>query len=160
ADLLASLTRTAQSNPALFASTAQVEQTLPIGANSLLLRLAVRSLQVAIGDVGRANVGQSRALPEFIVRPPGAIGRLQGWIAAVTPADITAGTPAAQRLADVVAGLTGLAGIDPDRLTRLLTATVDCSAFRIDPWLVALPTRRLDTLLAAGRAAPTLGAYG
>jgi hypothetical protein len=159
ADLLVSLTGTAQSNPALFASTAQVDQTLPIGANSLLLRLAVRALQVAIGDLGRAKVGQSRALPEFIVRPPGAIGRLQGWIAAVTPADVTAGTPAAQRLADVVAGLTGLAGIDPDRLARLLTATVDCSAFRIDPWLVALPTRRLDTLLAAGSAAPTLGAY-
>lgn len=160
ADLLAALTQSARSNPAVFASTAAVEQTLPVGANSLLLRLVIRSLQVAIGDIGRAKAGQGRALPEFIVRAPGATGRLQGWITAVDPADVTSGSPPAQRLADVIAGLSGLAGIDPDRLARLLTATVDCSAFRIDPWLVALPTRRLDALLAAGIAVPTLGAYG
>jgi hypothetical protein len=161
ASVLLTLVDLAQSSPALFANTSQLEQTgLQLAANSLLLRLVIRSLQVAIGDVGRELAGQGKALPESIIRLPTAPGRLETWIRSVTPDSLQSGTPAALRFGDVISSIKAITGIDTERLARLLSATVDCAAFRIDAWLVALPTNRLDALLAAGEAVPKLGAYG
>lgn len=45
-------------------------------------------------------------------------------------------------------------------LERMLRATIDTSSHRIDPWLTAIPPRRLDTLQGAGSLRRVLGAYG
>ena len=161
ASLLAKLVDLARASPAQFANTAQLEaQGLGVAANSLLLRLAIRSLQVAIGNAGRLLAGMRGALPELILRPPGVPGRLETWISSVTPDALQGDSEPAQAFAAVADGLAGLATIDPARLGRLLAATLDCATFRVDPFLVALPTRRLDALIAAGEAVPQLGAYG
>ena len=147
ADLLASLAGTAQSNPALFANTALLEQTLPIGADSLLLRLAVRSLQVAIGDIGRAKAGQGRALPEPIVRPTGGVGRLQGWIGAVTSADVD--------LRDARGAAAGRRDRRPHRARRGRPRPAGAAADR-DGGLLGVPHRPVagrPTDATAGRAA-------
>ena len=159
--VLARLIEVAQQHPARFADTRQLEQDdLGVGGSSLLVRLLVRSLQVAIGDIGRGLARQPRGLPEPIVRLRAAPGRLETWIATVNAADLQAGTAAADRFQRVIAGIKGLSDVPVDRLGRLLATTIDCSAYRLDAWVTALPTRRLKDLLAADRAKPRLGAYG
>jgi hypothetical protein len=161
ANVLGRLIEVAKQHPARFADTRQLEQDdLGLEGSSLLLRLLVRSLQVAIGDIGRGLARQPRGLPEPIVRPRAAHGRLETWIATVNAADLQAGTAAAERFQRVIAGIEVVRGVTVERLARLLGATVDCSAYRLDPWVTALPTRRLGDLLDADRAEPRLGAYG
>ena len=147
--------------PAQFADVRILEaELLNFAPDSLLLRLVIRSLQVAIGDVGREKARQERPLPEPVVRDASEPGRLEAWIRSVTDTDLRSGTPAAQRFQGVLDGVINLTAIEPVRLERLLAAAVDTAAFRVDPWLIAPPTRRLDALLDAGEAVPRLGAYG
>jgi hypothetical protein len=161
APTLAKLIDVAQQQPADFANVHQVENhDLEMEDSSLLIRLLIRSLQVAIGDVGRGLVRQPRALPELIIRPPQVPSRLETWITSVTPAALQAGTPATDRFFRVVAGIKAISEIPAARLATLLAATIDCAAYRIDPWAIAVPTRRLDDLLDAGRADVRIGAYG
>ncbi|WP_048555595.1 hypothetical protein, partial [Nostocoides japonicum] len=159
--VLAALVDVAQQTPTDFANVHQVENhDLGLEDSSLLLRLLIRSLQVAIGDVGRESAREPLARPELVMRPAAVPARLATWIGAVTPAALQADTAATRRFSRVVEGIKGLLDIPPDRLERLLAATADCAAYRIDPWVTALPTRRLDDLLATGRAQPLVGAYG
>jgi len=161
APTLHKLADVAQQVPADFANVHQIENhDLGLEDSSLLLRLLIRALQVAIGDVGRELARQPFALPELIMRPPQLPARLETWIASVTPAALHADTAAVQRFSRVIAGIKGIADIPPSRLERLLAATIDSSAYRIDPWITAIPSRRLDDLTAAGRAEPRIGAYG
>lgn len=127
--------------------------------DSLLLRLVIRSLQVALGDVGRELIGEPPPRPELVWRSAGTDGRLEGWIARLTPADVAAATPATDALRRVVEGLVSISDIPEERLERLLRATLDTAIYRLDPWLLALPVRRLQDLLDAG-APLRLGAYG
>jgi len=147
--------------PFAFSSTDTLEKEfLQFPPDSLLLRLAIRSLQVAIGDVGRALVGATPPALEPLARDATSPGLLQSWIAATPAAALRSGTKEALRFAAVADGLLGLTGIDEARIERLLRATVDTAAFRIDPWLVGPPTRRLQELLDGGLAVPRLGVYG
>ena len=93
--MLSSWSTSAQRSPAQFANTGLLDrEVLPARPHSLLLRLVVRSLQVAIGDVGRAKVGQGRPLPEFIVRAdPGRSADCSAGSRAVS--DVTSRPPAA-----------------------------------------------------------------
>jgi hypothetical protein len=158
--VLQQLVAMTREQPQLYAATEVVEKRiLGFAADSLLLRLAIRSLQVAIGDVGRQDAGESPPGPEPVARDQAVPGRLERWIAGVASGSLLEDTPAAVRFRRVAAALELLGEADDHRLERLLTATVDTATHRLDPWLLGPPTRRLDDLLAAGTA-PRLGAYG
>ena len=127
---------------------------------SLLLRLAARSLQVLIGDLARERADALSFDPEPLVRPSHQPGRLQQLITGATPPDPAAPTELSAQLQEVTAALRSLAAVPVPDLERMLRATIDASSHRIDPWLVAVPQRRLDALQAAGALRRRLGAYG
>ncbi|MCL8015887.1 hypothetical protein [Streptomyces sp. AS02] len=155
--MLRRLLQAAATNPALLADPRRLAtEVLKAPDDSLLLRLAIRSLQVAVGDIGHAKTGDWSAWLDALLRPDTELTPLERWIGVVTPADLTAGS------ARVMAGLNKvarLADADAARLDRLLRATVDSSTFRIDPWVTGPALRRLRALGAAG-AQWRLGAYG
>ncbi len=163
-DVLRELVRLAFEGPRLFADTQTLElEFLRFAPDSLLLRLAIRALQVSIGDVGRTEAGESPPGPEPVFRDATQPGRLQRWIEATPSGALHGPTPAAERfrrVADSLRSLADLVDTDPDRTERLLRATVDTAAFRMDPWLVGPPTRRLQALVDQGAAVFRLGAYG
>ena len=127
---------------------------------SLLLRLAARSLQVLIADLARERARALSFDPEPLARPSHQPGRLEQLITGATPPDPAAPTELSAQLQDVAAALRALAKVPVPDLERMLRATVDASSHRIDPWLVAVPQRRLDALQAAGTLRRRLGAYG
>jgi hypothetical protein len=58
------LARAATEQPSAFANTAQLEAGVLGGhGDSILLRLVIRSLQLALGDIGRVHVDGARARP-------------------------------------------------------------------------------------------------
>lgn len=177
--LLSALANAALTNPQAFADTATLESTVLGGhGDSLLLRLATRSLQLLIGDVVRTASGPLQFDPEPFARADGQPGRLESLIATATPTTATspgaatagsaaASAPAAAaptdspgQLLSVTAALQALGQRPVAELERRLRAAIDASSHRIDPWLEALPQRRLDTLQAAGTLQRRLGAYG
>ena len=137
------------------------QRPVDLPLDSLLLRLAVRALQVAVGDVGAAlHVSASPGLEPLATTLP--YTELQNRISAVTPADLGDPGPEAAVLRRVTDGLKTLAEIPAHMLERLLVTTVDCACYRIDPWVNAPAQRRLGQLLGPGREASQLrlGAYG
>lgn len=158
--LLGALADAAVGSPATFASTAGLANTVLDGRDgSLLLRLAVRSLQLAVGDLRRERLGGLSFDPEPYSRNSGQPGRLETLITGVAPADATGASDAAAQLRTVADAVRALGAIAEPELDRRLRATVDAAGHRLDPWLVAAPQRRLDALIAAG-ATRRLGAYG
>jgi hypothetical protein len=159
-EVLKQLVAIAREQPSLYSTTRTVEERiLGFPPDSLLLRLAIRALQVAIGDVGRQIAGETPPGPEPIARDQDAPGRLETWIGTVERGSLFEDTPAAIQFRRVTAGLEVLGEADDRRLERLLTATIDTATHRLDPWLLGAPTRRLGDLLASGTE-PRLGAYG
>jgi hypothetical protein len=153
-----------QQRPSQLASMGALEEILRT-ADSLLLRLAIRALQVAVGDIGRTKLGEPTPALDPVSRPDRQPARLERWISAVAPADLSTGTPQADAFKRVLQGLGTLAGIvdaDAARVERLLRATVDCATYRIDPWVVGPAARRLRDLATAPAAGSgwRLGAYG
>ncbi len=144
--------------PAAFAATGTVEQTILSGrGNSLLLRLATRSLQLLIGDLVRRRDGKLAADPEPLARNRTIPGKLERLIASAGPLE-PADSDVAKELRAVQDALRALAAVPVPQLERMLRATVDCSTHRIDAWLLAIPQRRLDAL--SSTATRRLGAYG
>ena len=161
--LLEALADAARATPAQFARTATVEQAVLGGhGSSLLLRLAIRSLQLVIGDRIRERSGRLAFDPEPLLRADTVAGRLEGLVASAQAESIpgTDSSGMGSMFDATLDALRGLAQIPVPELERMLRAAVDCSSHRIDPWLLALPQRRLDTALAAGTVTRRLGAYG
>jgi hypothetical protein len=159
--LLGALADAALATPAGFANTASLEAGVLGGhGGSLLLRLAVRSLQVVIGDLSRERAGLLSFDPEPLARATRQPGRLQQLIAGAAPPDPAVPTELSAMLRDVAAALRALGSLPVPELERRLRATVDTSTHRIDPWLTAVPQRRLDALAQAGTLHRMLGAYG
>jgi hypothetical protein len=164
-ELLRLLLQVAIEEPNLLANTRIIEvERLHDATDSLLLKLAIRSVQLAVGDVGRARLGEPVPALEQVSRPLADPGRLATWIGAVSPPDLTTKDPEAlafQRVERGLAEVAELAELSTERLERLLRATVDCASHRVDAWVSAPPARRLGDL-AAGAELPTwrLGAYG
>ena len=168
ASVLRSLSDTAKLAPAQFANSAALDRdVLKLDPDSLLLRLTVRSLQLAIGEVG----GDKQALASPALEPVAADratkGRLATAIRAVDRADLGAQTPTAAAFRRVAAAVGALAAVPQRQLERLLPLVVDCATHRVDPWVSAPARRRLHALLglagdATGPATATLtlGAYG
>jgi hypothetical protein len=160
-ELLRGLADAALATPTLFADTAALEAAVLGGhAESLLLRLAVRSLQLLIADLARERAGLASFDPEPFSRGRHEPGRLQCLIAAADPPDPAAPTDAGAQLREAAAALLLLGKSPVGDLERRLRATVDTSTHRVDPWLTAVPQRRLDTLARADTARRRLGAYG
>ncbi|HJV08831.1 MAG TPA: hypothetical protein VJ653_04095, partial [Acidimicrobiales bacterium] len=161
ADALKRLAEVAMESPTIFAHTRMVElEVLHLTTSSVLLRLAIRALQVALGDVGREKAREVPPGPEPLIRPDTNPGRLEAWITSLTRQDLTVKTPATRALRRVVDALNELAAIPDARLESLLRATLDTATHRIDPWIIGPPARRLRDLLDAGEANLRLGAYG
>jgi hypothetical protein len=157
-DLLGALAGAARATPAAFAATGHIEQTILGGrGDSLLLRLANRSLQLLIGDLVRRRDGALAVDPEPLARDRALPGRLERLIASAGPSE-PADSDVAKQLRAVQDALAALAAVPVPQLERMLRATVDCSSHRIDAWLLAIPQRRLDAL--SSTAVRRLGAYG
>jgi hypothetical protein len=160
-DLFDKLADAAVTTPSVFANTARVEaDVLNLNGSSLLIRLAIRSLQLLIAEVQRAADQLTTFDPEPFARNDRQPGRLEQLIAANPTVDPTAPKAATQHLIDVAAALRSLGAVPASELERRLAAAIDCSNHRIDPWLVAPAQRRLDTLQHSGAAQHRLGAYG
>jgi hypothetical protein len=164
--MLSALADAARTTPARFANTSVVEKVVLGGrGDSLLLRLVIRSLQLLIGDLVRERDGRLAFDPEPLIRSATAAGRLEQLITAAQP-DAPAGpgsttTPGtAAQLKTVRDALHALADIPVPELERMLRSAIDSSSHRVDPWLLAIPQRRLDAQMAAGAATRRLGAYG
>lgn len=159
--VLDALAQAALDQPAAFANTAKLEAEVLGGRGaSLMIRLAIRSLQLLIGALGLAPEERRRPLLEPISRKKTRRGTLEQKIASATPADAQGTSAGATQLQDTAKALRFLATLPANELERRLAATVDCATHRIDPWLVASAQGRLDRLQAAGAARPRLGAYG
>lgn len=159
-DLLRRLATAAVTTPSTFANTARVDaEVLGRPADSLLLRLTIRSLQLLIADVARERAGIATFDPEPVSRADRQRGRLEDLVASVDVIDLANPTDAVQQLLDATGALAELADISDDDLDRMLRAAVDASSHRIDPWLVGVAQRRLDVLQGAA-ATRRLGAYG
>jgi hypothetical protein len=157
ATVLRRLVDLARDAPDTFATTAGAEEAVAAPTGSLLLRLAIRALQVGLGEIGREKLG----VPPGRLPPP--VGRnddpppLSEWIRAVTTDDLTADTAQARDLRRQTEALQRLGGDAMAHLERLLPAAVDCTSHRVDPWVVGLARarqRRMD------EQPPLLGAYG
>jgi hypothetical protein len=159
-DIIKRLIDAARRAPSAFADLkVLVAEFLQRRPDSLLLGLVIRSLQVAIGDVGRELQGQEPPELDPIVRSDRDPSLLERWIRSVEPGALDSGSPAAEAFGRVEAGVARLTDVPVPELERMLRATVDTAAFRIDPWIVGIATRRLGDLLDAG-ADLRLGAYG
>lgn len=158
--LLSALATAATEQPSAFANTAQLEAGVLGGhGNSILLRLVIRSLQLALGDIGRVPVTVPALDLEPFSRNDVQPARLEQLIASLRPVDPSQTSSPIAHLVDITTALTVLAGVPVPELERSLRATIDASCHRIDPWLVALAQRRLDDLTAQG-CTRRLGAYG
>lgn len=168
ASVLRSLSDTAKLAPAQFANSAVLDRdVLKLDPDSLLLRLTVRSLQIAIGAVGGDKQAVASPALEPVAADRGTKGRLATAIRAVDRTDLGAQTPAAAAFRRVAAAVGALAAVPQLQLERLLPLVVDCATHRVDPWVSAPARRRLHALLglagdATGPATATLtlGAYG
>jgi hypothetical protein len=159
-DLLRRLADAAVSSPSTFANTARVDaEVVGRPADSLLLRLTVRSLQLLIADIGRERAGIDTFDPEPVSRPDRQRGRLEEHVASVVDIDPTDPTEAVQRLLEATTAVTDLADVRVEELERMLRAAIDTSSHRIDPWFVGVAQRRLDAMQDSG-ATRRLGAYG
>lgn len=156
--LLDLLADTALANPGAFADTARLEsKVLGLRGDSILIRLAIRSLQLMIADT---TPGVEPVVIEQFARPSRQGGRLEERVATAAPIDPLRPRPFERSLVEVAAALRSVGIIPVPELERMLAATVDCANHRIDPWLLAAPQRRLDDLQTAGTATRRLGAYG
>jgi hypothetical protein len=160
--VLGALLDLARAAPTTFAETAAVQSALGLPTASVFLQLVIRSLQVAIGDIGREKLGVRLGTldpiavlfgPEIPEKPQ----VLSTWIQAVGPADLDAETVTARayrQIEDVLRRSSG--GVAKD-IERLLPAAIDCATYRIDPWLTGIARSRLRRLQDEP---PLLGAYG
>lgn len=159
--LLRKLAAAAVESPSSFSQTTAVEQsTLGGQGASLLLRLAVRSLQLLIADVARERDGVDGFDPEPLIRADRQRGRVEELVRSVTAIDTANPTPGVARLLDATAALSALAEVPVRDLERMLCASIDSSNHRIDPWLGGVALRRIEALRDAGTARWRLGAYG
>ena len=159
-DLLRRLADAARRSPSTFANTTQLENAVLGGpADSLLLRLVIRSLQLLIADIGRERAGVDTFDPEPVSRADRQRGRLQELILSVGDVDEANPTEAVDRLLAATRAIGEIADLGVEELDRMLRAAVDTSTHRIDPWFVGVAQRRLDALQQAG-ATRRLGAYG
>ena len=147
----------ARQSPATFVATALVEDVLGVSVDSLLLRLSIRSLQVAFGNLGRDKLGVQRRTLEPIAIRTGVSPRLSEWIGAVDPEDLDEDSDRARAVRRVIEALQTLGGVPAADLERLLPAAIDCATHRIDPWVAAFARRRLRRM---SDQPPRLGAYG
>lgn len=131
--------------------------------DSLLLRLVIRSLQLALADIGWAQAGEERRL-DPVAAPLDAPDTIV-VTNRVAPGMFDEDEPTVQALRRVMDAVVTLGRMDLIALERRFRATLDCASHRIDPWVTGLALRRLEELLdavvARGEDPPMrLGAYG
>ncbi|MEN0067582.1 MAG: hypothetical protein AAGA48_35955 [Myxococcota bacterium] len=141
-------------DPGAFADGKAVADRMGSDA-SVFLRLARSSLQLALADEGRRALGEPGPTLDAILQLRES--NFVAWIEAAPPqpADSPTGRmiAALQRLADLIA--TEAEGID-----RGLRGALDAASHRLDTWLSAPATRRLDRVLRSAAVPSRLGAYG
>jgi hypothetical protein len=159
--LLGKLAAAALQSPASFANTTRLESdVLQLNSSSLLIRLAIRSLQLLIADTVREREDIDEFDPEPFSRNSRLRGRMEQLIAQATPADRQNPTRTERHLMEVAAALRSVGAIPIPSLERMLAATIDCSNHRIDAWFLAPAQRRFDDASRNAATTRRLGAYG
>ena len=153
-ELLGNLITLARRTPAA-GSTCARSPWRSCRGGSLLLVLATRSLQLALADIGRDNLGVTTPDLEPIAADQASDTLLSEQVRAVRPGDLTGPTPAAQAYRRVAGALKAAATIPVEEVERLLPATIDCAAQRVDAWSAGPPQRRLAGCSAAPLRPPT-----
>jgi len=128
--------------------------------DSLLVRLAWRSLLVAVGHAVVERTGAT-ILDPVLARDVGGILPSPVLDGIVNGAGVLlGGAEAATRvLTRTISALHALAGSMDEELEIAFRGVLDTASHRIDPWITGLATRRLFALRAAG-AATAAGIYG
>ena len=129
--------------------------------DSLLARLLLHARFVTAAEVHRAAQGiVEPALEELIAdNDVDPLTKLATWATAMTVADLAAAGSAAILYENVLQAIERLLDTPVGELDRIIRATLDSAAYRIDPWITAYPWRRLQNQAATTYKAQ-LGVYG
>ena len=128
--------------------------------NSLLLRLLIHSMVVNAAEVARAAKHATGPLLDPVLVPNATPTEVTRW-ATQFSVSMVGGDPVSDIYRLARHGAIELAGVPIPALERVFRATLDTAMYRIDPWVIGLAWRRLQTLSAA-RTPPRfrLGVYG
>ncbi len=142
--------------PGALVNPGQVRERFPRLPNSLLFRLLLFSLVIGAAEVARARAGVRGPLlePPYVANT--VASELAGWVVQMDPNQLPA-HPAGAVWSAVHKGAGALLAFDAPTLERVLRATLDTAAYRLDPWITGMAWRRLRSLTAPHFE---LGAYG
>jgi hypothetical protein len=132
---------------------------LPTLPDSLLTRLLLYALVVAAAEVHRVATEHTGPVLEPIVADASQPTQLEDDASAMTEPELTSGGPAVDMYNQVQSAFYLLFELREPTLERTMRATLDAAAYRIDPWITAYATRRLERQTAATHQY-RLGAYG
>jgi hypothetical protein len=125
---------------------------------SLLARLLLHARFVTAAEVYRAAQQVREPALEPVVVYNQTSTRLGTWAAQMTNADLAVAGTAAVLYREVRRAIGRLLDEPVGELDRIMRATLDTAAYRIDPWITAYPWRRLQYQAATREF--RLGVYG
>jgi hypothetical protein len=128
--------------------------------DSLLVRLAWRSLMVAAGHAVVERTGKSLLDPPWVNQVNGIMPNpvLDDIVTSAGPL-LGGGDPATRVLLRTISTLRSLAASTDEELEIAFRAVLDTASHRVDPWITALATRRLFAFRGAGTTTAA-GIYG
>lgn len=147
----------------------QVEELLRnVLPDSLLFRLLMQSCMLSCAAVTQVNAGPTAPILEPFVGDTSQLTQLDQLSRSYSPAaphDHAAGEvrhAVARGIERLMKSLLEepLSPAPLQQIERAFRATLDTAMYRMDPWLTAFATRRLEYLRTRGEARFRLGAYG
>jgi hypothetical protein len=144
------------------------EMLRDVWPDSLLFRLLLQSCMLSCAAVTQMNAGLTAPILEPLVGDTMQMTELDKLSRPYSPA-ASHDHPAGQVRRAVVEGIErlmkALMGDSPapnlfEQIERAMRATLDTAMYRVDPWLTAFATRRLEHLRTRGETRFRLGAYG
>lgn len=127
--------------------------------DSLLARLLLHARFVTSAEVYRAAHRIDDPALEAVGANQQDLTQLATWAIKMTDSDLNAGGPAVTLYEWVQQAIKVLLETPVGVLDRIMRATLDTAAYRIDPWITAFAWRRLQSSAAAGHQFQ-LGIYG
>jgi hypothetical protein len=127
--------------------------------DSLLARLLLHARFVTSAEVYRA----AQRIDDPALEPVGAnqkdLTQLAAWATQMSDSDLNVGGPAVTLYEWVQQAIEVLLKTPVGVLDRIMRATLDTAAYRVDPWITAFAWRRLQASAAAGHQFQS-GIYG
>src|SRR5262249_15314645 len=128
--------------------------------DSLLIRIAWRSLLVAIGHAMISGTGTTLMDPVIVNDAAGSIPPVVLDKIVATNAGFAPGNDSASRmLKHTIGALIDLESSTDSELELSFRAVLDTASHRVDPWITGIATRRLAELRNAGTKS-SAGIYG